>query len=111
MNKSFRIIYSADALDDLRDIYSYIAFNLLAKNTAKNLVSRIRSEISSLKSMPERYPLVEWEPWHSMGVRTLLVGNYIAYYYPDNENNTILIARVFYGGRDIENIIKEDQDY
>ena len=52
MKRSYKIIYSADALDDLRDIYSYIAFNL-----------------------------------------------------------TILIARVFYGGRDIENIIKEDQDY
>ena len=110
MNKSFRIIYSADALDDLRDIYSYIAFNLMAKSTAKNLVSRIRSEISSLKSMPERYPLAEWEPWHSMGVRTLLVGNYIAYYHPNLENNTILIARIFYGGRDIENIIREDQN-
>lgn len=103
MSRKYKINYSPDALNDLKDIYSYIAFRLLEKDTAGKLVAKIRKEIKTLASMPERYALVDWEPWHSNGVRTLLVGNYIAYYRADNELNTVLIGRIMYAGRDVEN--------
>ena len=106
MSRKYTINYSPDALDDLKDIYSYIAFHLLEKDTARKLVAKIRKELKTLASMPERYVLVDWEPWHSAGVRTLLVANYIAYYRVDNELNAVLIGRILYAGRDTEEIVQ-----
>ena len=109
MSKSFNVYYSQEALDDLKDIYSYIAFHLLEKETAKNLVARIRKEVKTLSSMPERYAAVDWEPWRSEGVRTLLVGNFIAYYRIEDQMNTVLVGRILYAGRDIEQMVQEGQ--
>ena len=55
--------------------------------------------------MSARYTLVEWEPWHSMKMHQLPVDNFIVYYLVDDKERTVTVARIFYGGRDIEDII------
>ena len=45
MTDSYKVGYSVDALDDLREIYSYIANELLAPETATSQLGRIRKEI------------------------------------------------------------------
>ena len=42
MTDSYKVGYSVDALDDLREIYSYIANELLVPETASAQLSRIR---------------------------------------------------------------------
>ena len=81
MTDSYKVGYSVDALDDLREIYSYIANELLVPETASAQLSRIRKEVRSLDFMPARYALVDWEPWHSMKMHQLPVDNFIVYYY------------------------------
>ena len=66
MTDSYNVDYSVDALDDLREIYSYIANELLVPKTAKAQLRRNQKEVRSLDFMPARYTLVEWEPWHLM---------------------------------------------
>ena len=61
--------------------------------------------------MPERYGLVEWEPWASMGMRHVPVGNYVVFYTIETDVRTVTITRIFYGGRDIEHIIQELEKY
>lgn len=100
------IVYSDEALKDLEDIYSYIAFALKEKDIASKIIRNIRSDARSLDPFIEMYSLVEWEPWHSAGVRRMLVGNYSVYYLPDKEANKISVIRILYSGRDIEEIIK-----
>lgn len=63
MSDAYSVIYSPEAIDDLREIYSYIAFTLLVPETAEKQVNRIRKEVRSLDFMPSQYSLVEWEPW------------------------------------------------
>ena len=58
----YKIIYSPESLDDLRAIYSYIAFEKLAPENAENQVNRIRKSIRSLDLFPEGHTTVEWEP-------------------------------------------------
>ena len=58
--------YSVDALGDLREIYSYIANELLAPETAAAHPGRIRKEVRSLDFMPARYTLASWEPVDNM---------------------------------------------
>ena len=104
MTDSYNVGYSVDALDDLREIYSYIANELLVPETAFAQLSRIRKEVRSLDFMPARYALVDWEPWHSMKMHQLPVDNFIVYYLIDYEKRSVTVVRIFYGGRDIDNM-------
>ena len=110
MSDTYSIIYSSEAKDDLREIYSYIAYDLQAPETAEGQVNRIRKEIRSLDFMPSRYAVVDWEPWKSMGMHRVPVDNFIVYYVVINGSRTITVIRIFYGGRDIEDIIQAKRE-
>ena len=109
MTDSYKVGYSVNALDDLREIYAYIANELLIPETAAAQLGRIRKEVHSLDFMPTRYTLFEWEPWHSMKIHQLPVDNFIVYYLVDDEERTVTIARIFYGSRDIKGIINSNK--
>lgn len=64
MTDSYKVGYSVDALDDLREFYSYIANELLVPETATAQLSSIRKEVRSLDFMPARYALA---PCHNHG--------------------------------------------
>lgn len=108
MSDNYRIIYSPQAKNDIRGIYSYIAFDLQVPDTARDQVNRIRKEIRSLDFMPVRYSIVDWEPWQSMKMHKLPVDNFVIYYTVNSDTLTVTIVRIVYGGMDIRNIIKTE---
>lgn len=91
MNDNYSVIYSPEAKDDLRNIYSYIALDLQVPDTAKNQVNRIRKEIRSLDFMPARYSVVDWEPWQSMKMHKLPIDNFVVYYTINSDTLTVTI--------------------
>ncbi len=108
MSDTYSVIYSPEAKDDLREIYSYIAFELEAPDTAQRQVNRIRKEIRSLDFMPARYAIVDWEPWRSMEMHRVPVDNFVVYYVIDDKSRTVTVIRIFYSGRDAECIINAE---
>lgn len=108
MSDSYKVVYSPEAVNDLKDIYAYIAYELLTPDTARNQVNRIRKEIRSLDFMPARYALVDWEPWHSLGLHRLPVDNFIVFYLADDASGTVTVIRIVYGGRNLEHILETD---
>ena len=62
MSDHYRVTYSATALEDLRDIYEYIRYTLLAPIAAEHQILRIRKMIASLDIFPMRHILVNEEP-------------------------------------------------
>lgn len=98
---SWNIVYTAEARRDLRNIYEYIAYDLLVLETAAGQTQRIMKEIRALDEMPMRFRLYEEEPWHSVGLRFFPVDNYLVFYLPDESQNIVSIVRIMYGGRDI----------
>lgn len=66
MSDVYSVVYSPEAMNDLREIYAYIAFDLQSPDAAEGQVNRLREEIRSLDFMPSRYAIVDWEPWMSM---------------------------------------------
>ncbi len=104
---TFNILYSPESLDDLRSIYMYIAYELLAGDTAEKQVNRIREAVRKLDRFPEGRSQVNWEPWASLGMHFLPVDNYIVYYLVDKDSRSVSIVRIFYGGRDVEHIIRD----
>ena len=103
----FDVSYSAEARQDLRDIYEYIAYELLVPETAARQAERIMKAARSLEQIPMRYRLYEGEPWHSQGLRVLPVDNYLVFYLPDETNATVSIIRIMYGGRDSDKQLNE----
>lgn len=105
----YLVSYSDEALQDLRDIYEYIAFELKEPGIATAQVNRIRDSIRSLDTFPARYKAVEWEPWSNYGMRQMSVDNFIVFYTTDDENFSVYVAHICYGKRDIQKYIKDKQ--
>lgn len=105
MNYEVELSVQADA--DLRGIYEYIAFTLLAPENASGQLDRLEEGILSLEQYPMRHRAYEKEPWHSRGLRVLPVDNYVVLYIPNEETNVVTIIRVMYGGRNIDRELNE----
>lgn len=101
----YLVSYTDEALQDLRDIYDYISVELKAPGIAAAQVKRIRDEVRSLCTFPKRYKTVEWEPWAKCEMRRLPVDNFIVFYAVSNDTLAVQIVRIFYGKRDIPNIV------
>ena len=106
-----KIVYTFQAQQDLKNIYEYIAYSLLVPETARNMYQQITQSARSLESMPERNPLYKEEPWYSQGVRFVPVKNYLLFYTVNSETNTVPIARILYGGMDINRQLEETIDF
>ncbi len=106
-----KVVYTFAARQDLRDIYEYIAFTLLAPSAARKTADRIMETIRSLESMPERNPLYKEEPWRSQGVRFVPVRNYLVFYTVNNETDTVCVSRIMYGARDISRQLEETTEW
>lgn len=98
----FKVIISAQAENDLRGIFEYITFELLSPENAEKQLDRLEKRILSLDEMPERFPRYGKEPWYSRGLRFAAIDNYIVFYIPDIEEQTVTILRVMYSGRNME---------
>ena len=98
----YTVQISARAESNLREIYEYIAYELLSPPTAARQLQRLEEDILSLDQMPNRYPAYLEEPWHSRGLRVMSVDNYLVFYIPDDAAHTVTVIRVMYGGRDVD---------
>ena len=105
MSENYAVRYTPQALDDLRDLYTYLAFTLQVPATARQLTARLRKSIRSLNQLPSRYPLVEWEPWNSRGLRKMPVEHFVVFYLVKPDPPQVTVIRILYGGRDIDQIL------
>ena len=103
----YRVAYTSEARQDLRDIYTYIAEKLIAPETAERQVHRIMDAAEALEEMPLRFSLCEFEPWRSQGLRFVPVDNYILFYMLKVVTDTVYIVRIMYAGRDIRRQFEE----
>ena len=98
----YEVVTTAQAVADLRAIFEYIAYDLLAGENAIKQLDRLEEAILSLDEMPERYHLYDKEPWRERNLRIMPVDNYLVFYIPQDDDKTVTIIRVMYGRRDID---------
>lgn len=106
MISHYKVLYTAEAKTDLKAIYCYIAFELLALNSAKLTIDNIRNRIRGLETMPLRYPIMEDPP--IMHIRKMTVANYVVFFIVESTSATVKILRIFYSGRNIDDIFRND---
>ena len=103
----YEVVTTAQAVADLRAIFEYIAYKLLAGENAIKQLDRLEEAILSLGEMPERYHLYDKEPWRERNLRIMPVDNYLVFYIPQEEDKTVTVIRVMYGRRDIDAQLKQ----
>ena len=101
------VVLAEQAEADLKGIFEYIAFELLAPENAAGQLDRIEEIILSLADYPERFRLYEREPWKSRNTRVVPVDNYVIFYIPDTDNAVVTVIRVMYSGRDVDKLLDE----
>lgn len=95
----YEVKLTPQAVEQMQETISYISHILLEPEIARRWADLLQQEISSLNSMPARFPLIEEEPWHTYGVRKMTVKNFLVYYLIDEEGKTVSITAVIYGRR------------
>lgn len=96
----YEIVITPDAEADLFEIRDYIAYTLLVPDVALNYIRTIRTEMQKLSYMATSFAMIESEPWHSRGVRRIIVKNFYIYYRPDDSAGKVYILNVIYARRD-----------
>ena len=102
----WKILLTPEFQQEIKDIHSYIANILLVPETAVKQVGRIIDAVESLSSMPLKFPLYGKEPWRARGLRKLTIDNFLVFYLPNQDIKNVVIFHVFYGGRNIEDLLK-----
>ena len=98
---NYTIDISLQAKADLRNIYNYIANELLSPQTAANQIDRLEENIFGLEVMPFRFKRYDEEPWKSRGLHIMPVDKFVVLYIPNKQKTIVTILRVMYGGRNI----------
>ena len=102
--KQYVVEITDEALEDMEQLYNYIAYVLLAPETAMGQYNRIADEIIKLDVFPERFRIMDSEPEHSKGIRRMLVDNYSVFYIIKEDK--VIVTDVLYSASDIEERLK-----
>ena len=105
---NYSVSYSDEAMNDLRNIFMYIAYDIGSRDNAEAQVNRIREAVKKLYKFPKKNPAVPYEPWASLGMRRLNVDNYAILYLVDEVHERIEIVRIPYGARDLDRFFEEE---
>lgn len=84
------------AVEQMQDIVRYISKILQSPDTAYRWIEKIKLEISSLRTTPNRYPLTLEELWHSEGIHKIPVENLLMYYWINDSQKIVWITVVVY---------------
>ncbi len=102
----YKISFSPEAVDDLKEIKQYIKDELCNEQAAKNTVAKILKKIKLLSDFPESGSSLSAIIGFDTDYRYLVCDNYIAFYRIENKN--VLIVRVLYGRRNYMQILFGD---
>lgn len=106
MDSKYSYSFTEKAEQDFDEILRYISFDLANPIAAQNLGRKIFEKIDIVRSYPESCAIVDNEFLSDKTVRKLLVDNYIIYYKANHDEKIIIIIRIIYGKRNLDEIIK-----
>ncbi|HHW39555.1 MAG TPA: type II toxin-antitoxin system RelE/ParE family toxin [Syntrophomonadaceae bacterium] len=104
-SEEYSLKFTPKAVEDLDEIYGYIANNLFAPEAAENLMDKIETSIMRLKAFPYSCSFVLDEPLKKRGYRKLIVDNYIVFYMVNEQERQVVIMRILYGASNYQTIL------
>jgi len=99
--KSYEVIMTDDADENIEQLGDYIAYDLHSPDVAQAYVEKILGEIKErLSYLPERFILAYDEPDHSRQIRRMQIDNHFAYYRIDEDAAVVYVLNIVYNRRD-----------
>ena len=98
--KYYDIIIDQKVEKHIENIIKYIAYDLCNKQAALMLLNKIENSINGLANFPNSHPLVDREPWRSIGVRKMYAKSYIIYYRVYENEKRVYVLAIVYSKRD-----------
>lgn len=103
--KEYKVKMTDAALQDMQDLYYYIAFTLQSPQSADAQYVRIAKRILALRIFPERNPVMCTEPWHSRAVRRSNINNFSIFY--KIFGRCVIVTDVLYSATNIEERLRK----
>ncbi len=100
--KHYEINITNEALQDMNQIYNYIAYSLNSPINAYKQYNRIAKQILKLELFPNKF--VEFEYASNKFLHRMVVDNYSIFYHIGD--NVVTITNVLYNGSDIQTKLK-----
>ncbi|QUH26182.1 type II toxin-antitoxin system RelE/ParE family toxin [Serpentinicella alkaliphila] len=104
-NNNYSIEITEPAEADLHQIAKYIAIELLEPKLAMKVLNTIEKAVLSLEEMPFRHPVVNDNRLCQLGIRQVIVDNYIIFYVINEKKKLVTIIRILYRKRDWLNLL------
>ena len=101
----FKVIITPTARKDIEDIIHYIREELKNPDAAMSIQNKLKEAIFSLSEFPFRHHLMTDTTIADLGIRKVLVENYIVFYTVYEETACVDIIRVLYVRRNWLNLL------
>jgi len=101
----YNLDISLAARKDSREILAYIKNKLFAPQAATNLADKFDECYKRLENNPYMYEVCRHPKLKELGFRRAVIKNYILLYQVFEENNLVIVNRIFHGKRDYPNLI------
>lgn len=99
MSELYEVKITSQAQEQMAEIIDYISYDLCAPEAADSLLNKLENRIMALSKFPERYQLIDEEPWKTEGIRKILVNNFLVYYWIDKAKRVVHVTTVIYEKR------------
>lgn len=100
MAEIYKIKITKQAREQMTEIVDYISYELFAPEAANNLLEKMEKSILTLAEFPERYQLIDEEPWRHEGIRKIVVSNFLMYFWINESEKIVQIIAVIYSRRE-----------
>ena len=101
----YKLEYLPIARADMVEIARYISQDLCNPSAAKKLADEMINAAERLTNFPYVYPLHHTFKPLKNEYRKLIIKNYIMFYWVDENEKKVVIARVIYYRRDYEKLL------
>ncbi len=98
-NKPFEVEFTDECIEEMTEIYEYIANNLKEDNAAKRLMTEVIDKVLDLANAPELYMKIGKVDRLKREYHRMVVKNYVVLYTIDFEKKTVFISHMIYGRR------------
>lgn len=98
--KIYKVLMTQPAADDLKGISAYISNELREPVAAKKLVNKIKEAVTSFSELPTRHALISDEYLAAVGIRRIMIDNYMIFYIVSEKDATVTVVRILNGKRE-----------
>lgn len=96
----YKVVISDHAKEDLNEILTYISDVLSNPTAASHFADRLEQTLMQLAEHPYSFEQAQDPLLKQREYRKAVIDNYVLLYLVDDETQTTIIARLFFGRRD-----------